>query len=448
MSAQAVPPLRAPLPGQYRLWVAAATVSNVGVAALYFALGWAASAHGGSAAGLVITALVGTRTVLLLVGGAIADRVGARAVMIAGDTALLVATTALAVTAAVIGTPLWLLLTAAVLEGAVTAFYLPAEGVLPRHLVPQGQVSRAVALRGSGGELADLIGGPLGGILVATAGFTVAVTVDAASYVPVLIVLVGLRGIRTVSAGPRQSLWQDARAGVTTAAREPLIRSAFALIAVTAGVFVSVGSVLVPLLVRSRHWTAATGGLLLGGLSLGAIAVTLAIARTGTARRSGPVAALGLLIAGPALTALGLAGELPVSLTAAALAGAGIALFTAHTFPVILLATPDGFLSRVQSLLSLTQAATLVAAAPLLGLAASTFGAATTLVGAGLFLTVVGVAAAGKPSWRQGLARETTAAREVGPGSTEPSTRQVPQLRPQPEHESGLQLIHRAARHD
>lgn len=235
-----------------------------------------------------------------------------------------------------------------------------------------------------------------------------AVTVDAVSYAPVLLVLMGLRGIRGAAAGPRQSLWNEARAGVATAAREPLIRSSFALVAVAAGVFVPVGSVLVPLLVRSRGWTAASGGLLLGGLSLGAIAVTLVVARTGTAHRSGPVAALGLLTAGLALTALGLAGGLPVSFAAAVLAGAGVAVFTAHTFPLILLATPAGFLSRVQSLLSLVQAATLVAAAPLLGVAASTFGPAATLVGSGVLLSTVAVAAAGNSSWRRGTVRDTS----------------------------------------
>jgi len=162
---------------------------------------------------------------------------------------------------------------------------------------------------------------------------------------------------------------------------------------------------MVPLLVRSRGWTAASGGLLLGGLSLGGIAVTLVIARTGTARRPGPVATLGLLIAGLALAALGLAGGLPVSVAAAVLSGAGVALFTAHTFPLILLATPEGFLSRVQSLLSLTQAATLVVAAPLLGLAASTFGPATALIGSGVLLAAVAVVAAGNTTWRRGRCR-------------------------------------------
>jgi len=221
----------------------------------------------------------------------------------------------------------------------------------------------------------------------------------------VLIVLLSLRGIHAVAARPRQSLWNEARAGVSTAAHEPLIRSSFALVAVAAGIFVPVGAVLVPLLVRSRDWTAASSGLLLGGLSLGGIAVTLVVARTGTARRPGPVAALGLLVAGSALVGLGLAGTLPVSFTAAVLSGAGVALFTAHTFPLILLATPDAFLSRVQSLLSLTQAATLVAAAPLLGIAASTFGPAQTLVGSGLLLSAVAVVAVGNSSWRRGLVR-------------------------------------------
>jgi hypothetical protein len=40
------------LPGQYMVWLGGALVSQVGDAALYFALGWAASGHGGPAAAL------------------------------------------------------------------------------------------------------------------------------------------------------------------------------------------------------------------------------------------------------------------------------------------------------------------------------------------------------------------------------------------------------------
>ena len=73
------------LPATYDVWLAGSLVSQLGDAALYFALGWAASAIGGSAAGLVLSAIVLSRTVLLLLGGVVGDRAGARRVMITGD---------------------------------------------------------------------------------------------------------------------------------------------------------------------------------------------------------------------------------------------------------------------------------------------------------------------------------------------------------------------------
>jgi hypothetical protein len=68
--------LVARLPRSYLVWLSGAMVSQVGDAALCFALGWAASAHGGQAAGLVLSSIGLPRTVLLLVGGAIGDRLG------------------------------------------------------------------------------------------------------------------------------------------------------------------------------------------------------------------------------------------------------------------------------------------------------------------------------------------------------------------------------------
>ncbi|MFD0348302.1 hypothetical protein ACFQ0M_24235 [Kitasatospora aburaviensis] len=86
----------AALPGRYLLWLGGVQVGLLGDAALYFALGWAASAHGGGAAGLVLTAITLPRTALVLLGGAVADRFGARRVMLAGDTVMLAATLVLA----------------------------------------------------------------------------------------------------------------------------------------------------------------------------------------------------------------------------------------------------------------------------------------------------------------------------------------------------------------
>lgn len=58
------------LPRAYLVWRCGALVSQLGDAALYFGLGWTASAHGGPAAALVLTAVNLPQSVLLLAGGA------------------------------------------------------------------------------------------------------------------------------------------------------------------------------------------------------------------------------------------------------------------------------------------------------------------------------------------------------------------------------------------
>jgi MFS family permease len=90
-------PSRSALPRSYLLWLAGTRASLTGDAALYFALGWAASARGGRTAALVLTALTLPRTVLLLLGGVVGDRFGAARVMITGDVVMLAAVLALAV---------------------------------------------------------------------------------------------------------------------------------------------------------------------------------------------------------------------------------------------------------------------------------------------------------------------------------------------------------------
>jgi hypothetical protein len=128
----------APLPRSFLVWLSGAMASQVGDAALYFALAWAASARGGPAAGLVLSSIALPRTVLLLLGGAVGDRFGARRVMIIGDGIMLVVAAALAAASWTWGTPLALLLTAGLVIGTVDAFYLPSSGSMPRQLAARG----------------------------------------------------------------------------------------------------------------------------------------------------------------------------------------------------------------------------------------------------------------------------------------------------------------------
>jgi MFS family permease len=387
------------LPRGYRVWVGAATVSQVGDAVVYFALGWAASAHGGVAAGLVLACITVPRTALMLFGGAVADRLGPRTVMLAADVLLLAGSAVAAVLVAVVGAPLGLLVAAALVLGTVTSFYGPASGSLPARLVEPAVLPRALALRNAGFQFASLTGGPLGGLLVALAGIGAALGVNAASYLLVLAVMLRLRPAVPAVPGSRGSLIREMADGLRVAARVPALRLVLLLYALAGGFVLPIGSLLVPLLARERAWDAASAGLVTGALSAGALAAALVVTRTGTHHRVGLLAGAGLVgtAAGSAVLAVGPA--VAAGIAGALLAGVGLGVFIAHAGPLVVVATPDTHLSRVQALLGVVQSAALIGTNLVLGALARIGPAVAVLAAAGV-IVAAGVLAALHPALR------------------------------------------------
>jgi MFS family permease len=375
------------------VWLGGALASQLGDAVFYFALGWAASAHGGSAAGLVLSCIALPRTVLLILGGAVGDRWGPRRVMITGDAVMLVVSLVVATVAWRAGTPLALLVGAALIMGAVDAFYLPSAGSMPRRLVAEPDLPRALAMRQSGSQVITIAGGPLGGALVATAGFAVAGWIDAGTFAVVLIVLVAIRSRFPLSASARRSVLADIADGVRVTAKTPGLRAALSLVAAVAGFVIPVGSLLIPLLVRGHAWNAATAGVVIGSQGLGTIAAALTIARLGVAARAADVALLGLLTVAVGETTLAWSPDRAFAAVGALLVGAGTGIFVSHLAPVLLSTAPHTHLARVQSLLSIAQSAALLVMNTVLGLIAhATTARLTLLVCAGVLLTATFVA--------------------------------------------------------
>ncbi|MGW3074976.1 MFS transporter [Kitasatospora sp. NPDC001132] len=389
------------LPRPYLFWLAGVQAGLLGDAALYFALGWAASAHGGGAAGLVLTAITVPRTALVLLGGAVADRFGARRVMLVGDTVMLVATGALALVAADRGTPLWLLVAAAAVIGTVDAFHLPASGSMPRRLVPADRLPRALALRQAGGQSAVLLGAPLGGLLVAAGGLSGAALVDAASFGVVLLVLLRVRPGEEGPSGPREGLLREAASGVRLALADPLLRAALLLTGAAAGALLPVVSLLGPLLARAHGWAAGTAGLVSAGQAAGVLAVAALVARRGGLPRAGVGAAAGLCTASMGTALLALAGEPAVAVAGSAVAGLGSGLFACHLGPLVLTGAPHSHLSRVQALLTLVQSLALVLANALLGPLADAAGATLPTLLCALATATAGLTALATPALRR-----------------------------------------------
>ncbi|WP_327414697.1 MFS transporter [Streptomyces sp. NBC_01233] len=367
---------RPALPRTYLLWLVGTRASLLGDAVLYFALGWAASAHGGGTGALVLTAITLPRTVLLLPGGAVGDRFGARRVMIIGDAVMLTATLVLALASLRPDPSPWLLVTVAAVVGTVDAFYLPATGSMPRRLVGKEQLPRALAVQQAGGQIASLLGAPLGAVLVAAGGLTGAAFADAATFAIVLAVLVRVRPAFDLERSPRaEGLLAGAADGVRIAGADPVLRPALLLTAAAACFLLPVVSLLNPLLAREHGWSAGAAGLVAGGQSLGMVAVALVVSRRGTMDRIGAGAASGLCGAAAGIAAVAVTGTAAVAVAGGIVVGAGSGMFACHIGPLVLAHTPDTHLARLQSLLVLVQSLALVVGNNALGALADARGA-------------------------------------------------------------------------
>lgn len=380
------------LPRAYKLWLVGILVSLVGNAVFYFALGWAASEYGGSIAGLALSAITLPRVLLLLVGGAVSDRVSARRVLIIGDAAMLIFSLTLAASAYSLGVPPMLLIATGLAVGVVDAFYLPASGSMPRRLVAQAQLPRALSLRQVGGQVINMGGVPLAGVLVGLAGFAGAAFVNAVTFAFTLVVLTVVRPQYDVPPTPKtDGLLKEALSGVKVAFSHPVLRPGLWLTGAAAGFLLPVLSLLFPLLAREEGWGAGTVGLVLGAQGVGMVAVTLVVVKRGPLGRPGLMAASALVLAGGGVLALGLCPSETIAVAAGLVIGVGNGTFSAHIAPLVLASSPESHLSRIQAVLVLVQSVALLLMNNVLGALVDLQGATVIVVACAVVLVGVGL---------------------------------------------------------
>jgi MFS family permease len=296
-------------------------MSSVAIAFAYLGAGGTATGLG-----LVFTANIVPMIAFILFGGALADRLGRRRVMLTADLARCAAQAALAAALAAGHPSLWLFVAAALAVGAGNAFFSPALSGLPVQLVPPGQLGDANALLGTARPAAQVAGPALAGILIAVTSPALVIAVDAGSYALSALALAGLRlGINAQPAQlhrpRRESLLRDLAEGWTEFAARPWLWAQtvqFALFnLVTWGPYLVLG----PVLARQYLGGARAWGVILacygGGAILGGLA---ALGR----RPRRPLLVATLTTLGFALPPLALALRLPLAAVAGAALAAGL----------------------------------------------------------------------------------------------------------------------------
>jgi MFS family permease len=192
----------------FRLLAFGQLTSNVGDLFYTVALPWYVLSHHGGALllGAVLACYGVARTVALLVGGSLSDRLRPWTVMMAADAGRALVTAALVVVVATRSPSLPLLAPIAVLLGLGGGLFMPGSMAIIPALLPDEDLQAGNALSSGWAQLAVLVGPAIGGVVVAAVGPAPAFAVDGATYVVSALTLIGVRVVGTAAghanAGP------------------------------------------------------------------------------------------------------------------------------------------------------------------------------------------------------------------------------------------------------
>lgn len=315
-----------------RIWLAS-LVSNLGILIQGVGAAWAMTQMTSSAdkVALVQTALMLPIMLIAMPAGAIADMHDRRIVALISLGIALVGATVLTVLAWFgLVTPN-ILLALCFVVGSGMALFGPAWQASVSEQVPTETLPAAVALNGISYNIARSFGPAIGGIVVATAGAVAAFAVNAALYLPLMVVLFLWNRAHEPSRLPRERLNRAIVSGVRYIANSPSIRIVLIRTLVT-GIIGGSVSALMPLVARDLlHGGAQTYGIMLGAFGMGAVFGALNISEV-RRRMSGEAAVRACAISmSGAIAAVALSTNAILTAVALVLAGAvwmlAVALF-------------------------------------------------------------------------------------------------------------------------
>ncbi len=397
----------------FRLFGLGQLGSTVGDFCYAVALPWLVlSSHGGTVLlGTVLACYGVPRTVLIPVGGILADKLSPRAVMLAADLVRCVLVAILTVIAARSLVSVAFLGPVAALIGAGEGLFLPSSAAIMPSLLPAEQLQAGNGLSAAMIQIGSLVGPVLGGILVTTAGSAPAFAVDAASFAisaGSLALMRGKRAEAAAAAARDEAIDQDAVApAAATGAAPPQeetsiwkfflgarVLQAIVLIAVLAN-FVIAGAfeVALPALAHARFGPAGYGALI-ACFGVGSLTGTLVAAKLSSLRRPALAACGSFLIGGLAVSFIPFLGGLPGAAAAALVFGA--AGYFGNVIIVTLLQqwAPARLLGRVMSLVMLASIGAFPASVALSGVIVHNIGPAPFFPTAGILLALAVLLAA------------------------------------------------------
>lgn len=333
----------------FRIQTAATVISGLGNAGAPIATAFAVLGNGGSTTdvGYVTAARLLPTVLLLVLGGALADRLPRHRIMVAAN---LFSGASQAVLAALVlagNAQLWQLLLLSAAGGAGYALYSPASGGMIMQAVPEEHAARAFSVFRMGQNASQIGGAALGGALTAAVGPGWVLALDALCF----LVAAALRFFLEPEKSPAPSggsVLRDLREGWQEFASRRWLRVIVLQFSVLVACVGAVESVYGPAVAEERLGGAGAWGLVMSAYGVGLVATGLLMARW-RPRRILLVGNWGVFLFGLPALALAAAVPLPLLVAAMFLSGVGVTVFGVNWMVALRQEIPEEMFSRVSA---------------------------------------------------------------------------------------------------
>ena len=368
----------------FRLFFIGQTISNTGnwLTTVALTLLVLHLTHSGLAIGLITAAQYGPLLLFSISAGAIADRHNKRSLLFVTQGLEMAESITLAFLAFMHHPPLAALYATAAVGGTLLALDNPLRRSFVTEMVPEEDRPNAVVLYSLIVNVARIFGPALAGLLAVTVGFGWCFSIDAASYLVVLIALWMMRPTELRRIGARPRARGEIRVGLRYVADNPNLWISFVMLGAV-GMLAYNFIVTLPLLVtRSLHGGDGAFTLLYSTFSAGAVVSALVIANKKLVHLRHVIvgsAALGL-------TMLGLATVPNVGFAIPAAFAVGLAsiLYVTSTSAIIQVEADPPFHGRILSLQTFIIGGTACIGGPILGWLADSTSARVPIVLGGI----------------------------------------------------------------
>lgn len=375
------------------LWLGR-TISALGDGIFLVAVAWwvLETTKSASANSLILICETLPLLLLLLVGGAVVDRMPRRWLLLLSDVVRGLVVCIVALLAWQHMLAVWHLAVLSVIFGAVRAFFFPAYTSILPQVTPKESLPSANSLASLSRQASGIIGPALGGILVALGGAPLAFGLDGMSFFLSAACIIVMPMITSTSEtrAERGEVLHDVRDGLLIVLRSPWLWITIVVAGVSNITLTGPLQAALPLLVSgSLHASVGVYSLFNTLSAVGATLAVVGLGQTAKLRRRGVLSYGAWLAAGAAVSFMGLpigVAGVGVAILICGGAFATLELVWANTLQEIVSPTQLG---RVSSIDALGSYALLPVGYGLAGLAADHIGAAPTFVVGGIISIIV-----------------------------------------------------------